>query len=334
MKQDQTASFLRPTDAISAATGTKLQAAPFNYGFVQKGRTQSGGVAAEMQLSRVDGSLLAFAEQPIGGMGLEVGARVLVGGTMRTHRGIRYLHVATICRAVDVAREWKLNLLPRDLIADFDSFMELREIIWRLDAQMRAVVCEVLTHDDIAAGFFQSPSSVAGHHAFKGGNLRHAVEVATIVIRLIGDEQVTLDRDLAIASAILHDVGKALEYEAKSDNEWRMSLRGKLIGHKLTGYEYVAAAVRDCGLAPERALSLLHCLSATNAPAYLGMRSPACLEAQIVSMADKLSGQTNLFSQLQVAGSMLGRSHPHLTERPLYPANALQIDAPRDGGKP
>lgn len=334
MNQDRDGSFLRPTDAISAATGAKLQAAPFNFGFVQKGRMQSGGVAAEIQLSRVDGTLLAFAQHPLVDIGVGVGARVLVSGTMRTHRGIRYLHVATLCRALDLAREWKLNLLPRDLIADFDSFLALREIIWRLDAQMRSVVCEVLTHDDIAPGFFQSPSSVAGHHAFKGGNLRHTVEVATIVTRLVGDEPVALDRDLAIAAAILHDVGKALEYEAKADNEWRMSLRGRLIGHKLTGYEYVAAAVRDCGLAPERALSLLHCLSATNAPAYLGLRSPSCLEAQIVSMADKLSGQTNLFSQLQVASSLIGRRHPHLSERPLYPANALQISAPSRGDGP
>jgi 23S rRNA maturation-related 3'-5' exoribonuclease YhaM len=333
MKKNQTPSFMHPATALSAATGSRLDHEPFCYGFVQARKMQSGKYVAELQLRRADGVLLAFAESGTGISGLETGAHVLVSGVMTCHRDIRYLSVSQAVQAVDLPPEWKLNLIDRDMIANFKDFVMLREIVWRLDEEMRGVICEVLTHADIAPGFFLAPASVAGHHAVAGGNLRHAVEVALTVARPVEGEGGELDCDLAIAAALLHDTGKALEYEAKGNGAWQMSLRGKLIGHKLTGYEYVAAAIRDCNLAPERALSLLHCLSATNAPAYVGMRSPGCLEAQIVGMADRLSGQTDLFSQLRVPGAFMGRRHKHLTEQPFFPAHTLQLSAPAHGEK-
>ena len=325
---------MHPATALSAATGIQLESEPFKYSFVMAKKGQSGEPVAELQLSRAEGSLLAFAPRGTGAAGMEAGSQVLVTGVMSKHKGVRYLLVSGVLRAVDLDPVWKLNLVDRDLIANFNDFVMLREIIWRLDEEMRGVICEVLTHTDIAPGFFLAPASVAGHHAVAGGNLRHALEVALTVARLVEDHGTDLDRDLAVAAAILHDLGKALEYDAKPSGEWRMSLRGKLIGHKLTGYEYVAAAVRECNLAPERALSLLHCLSATNAPTYVGMRSPACVEAQIVSMADRLSGQANLFSQLRVPGAFMGRRHKHLIEQPFFPAHTLQLSAPTHGEKP
>jgi hypothetical protein len=294
---------------------------------------QPGRRVVQLQLSRADGTMLAFAEAATGAGGLETGAHVLVSGATTCHRDIRYLYVSQVVQAVDLPPEWKLNLIDRDMIANFNDFAMLREIIWRLDKEMRGVICEVLTHADIAPGFFLAPASVAGHHSVAGGNLRHAVEVALTVARLVEGKGAELDLDLAIAAAILHDTGKALEYEAKGNGAWQMSLRGKLIGHKLTGYEYVAAAIRECNLAPERALSLLHCLSATTAPAYVGMRSPGCLEAQIVGMADRLSGQTDLFSQLRVPGAFLGRRNAHLNEQPFFPAHTHQLGAPAQGEK-
>jgi putative nucleotidyltransferase with HDIG domain len=334
MKQNQTPSFMHPATALSAATGTRLDREPFCYGFIQTREMQPRRHVSQLQLRRADGVLLAFAESGTGISGLETGAHVLASGVMTCHRDIRYLYVSQVVQAVDLPPEWKLNLIDRDMIANFNDFVMLREIIWRLDEEMRGVICEVLTHADIAPGFFLAPGSVAGHHAVAGGNLRHAVEVALTVARLVQDHGTDLDRDLAIAAAILHDVGKALEYEAKGNGAWQMSLRGKLIGHKLTGYEYVAAAVRDYELGHERALSLLHCLSASSAPAYLGMRSPACMEAQIVSMADRLSGQTDLFSQLRIPGKFMGRRHKHLTEQPFFPSNVLQLSAPAHGETP
>jgi len=336
MNPSTTYSFMHPTEALSASTGTKLEDAPFRFAFMQNGRSKAGKVVCELQLSRADGNLLAFAERAEGQgrTDIEAGAQVLVSGVVCKHRSIQYLYVTSIRGVQDIDREWKLNLICRDMIADLAAYRALREIIWQLDAPMRSVVCEVLSHDDIASGFFQAPSSVSGHHSVAGGNLRHAVEVAQLVMGLAENYGAEVDRDLAIAAAILHDVGKALEYEAGGPNAWRMSLRGKLIGHKLSGYEYVASAVRACEISQDRAVALLHCLSATKAPDYLGLRAPACLEAHIVSTADRLSGQAELFSRMRVPDSFLGKRHPHLSERPFYPAHLLTLSEQPNGGKP
>ena len=63
-------------------------------------------------------------------------------------------------------------------------------------------------------------------------------------------------------------------------------------------------------------LGLIHALTAAKgAPPWLGLREPRSLEATILSMADRLSGEVDLYGQLAPETAGFGRYHPQLRGR-------------------
>ncbi len=50
-----------------------------------------------------------------------------------------------------------------------------------------------------------------------------------------GEDAMDFDRDILLATALLHDVGKILEYEREPGGNWRKSESGKLLRHPVSG---------------------------------------------------------------------------------------------------
>ena len=84
-----------------------------------------------------------------------------------------------------------------------------------------------------AESYKSSTAAVKYHHAYQGGLLEHSLNVANICDRMtqIYDN---LNRDLLIAGALLHDVGKIKEYS--SGVNLKITNRGRLFGHITIGY--------------------------------------------------------------------------------------------------
>lgn len=113
-----------------------------------------------------------------------------------------------------------------------------------------------------------------------------------------------------------------------------LSNRGRLVGHRWTALEWVAAAKARWSIAiPETEyLALVHTLTATHgAPQWMGLRSPSTPEAGLLSTADKLSGNDALMVLCQPPGGGWGQHHPHLKRQPFYlpaqPAKSLTVVA-------
>ncbi len=180
--------------------------------------------------------------------------------------------------------------------------------------------------------FCTGPSSMEGHHADHGGNLRHSIEVAEQV-RLLATDRPFVDRSLAVLAALLHDAGKADEYRLRQDGNWGLSDQGHLIGHRTTILVWIAAALArwSIRLPKEQELGLLHMLSAVaHAPTWMGLRAPQLAEAELLSMADRLSGNDDLMRRLLPDGTGWGAYHKHLGRRPYRVADRRdpQIAAP------
>jgi len=176
------------------------------------------------------------------------------------------------------------------------------------------------------------PSSIEGHHCDHAGNLRHTVEVAEHM-RALATDRPHVDRSLAVLVALLHDAGKADEYRLRWDGNWGLSDQGRLIGHRTTIVVWIAAALArwSIRLPKEQALGLLHILSAVAyAPAWMGLRAPQLAEAELLSMADRLSGSDDLLRRLLPDGAGWGAYHKHLGRRPYRVAARRdpQIAAP------
>jgi 3'-5' exoribonuclease len=142
------------------------------------------------------------------------------------------------------------------------------------------------------------PSSIRGHHSELSGNFRHSIEVAEHARSLAGKTGLA-NAPLLIAGGLLHDAAKAVEYRFdREDRRFRLSDRGQLIGHRDTLIEWLAVARETGGVIIDEAtwLGLLHAFNAARgAPVCLGMREPRSLEADIFSMADRLSGREDLY---------------------------------------
>ncbi len=171
--------------------------------------------------------------------------------------------------------------------------------------------------------FLVGPSSLKGHHNDKHGNLRHSIEVTNNALMLAKDRKIICPHVLATA-ALLHDAGKADEYEFNYQrNCFEISARGVLLGHKLSIVEWIAAAVAQyqINIPENQLLSLLHALTATKGvPDWVGIREPVSPEANLLSIADRLSGQDDLFTQTMPSMEGFGRYHKHLRGRPFLVA--------------
>jgi 3'-5' exoribonuclease len=246
-------------------------------------------------------------------------------GVIVSPRGVRSAvtedGVIEISRLILLERpEASLNLF--ETVPDFwvkDEDLRLRAAsLWNdLPEHFKGLFNTTFWCGDRFRRFCTGPSSLSGHHATENGNLRHSVEVAEIMQRLL-PQYTTANLGVSVMAGLMHDAGKAEEY----DERWGkmiMSNRGKLLGHKITAVEWLAVArsrMRS-GVPESDYLSLMHALTAAqNAPAYLGLRDAVTPEAIMLSLADRASGKADLFNDCHTPGGGWGTRHPHLKGAP------------------
>lgn len=90
--------------------------------------------------------------------------------------------------------------------------------------------------------FCKSPAAKKVHHNYPGGLLEHTLQVANIC-HMTAKLYPKLNRDLLVAGAILHDIGKVEEYELAAVPEYTMS--GRMVGHIVLGHEIIDVAIKN-----------------------------------------------------------------------------------------
>jgi len=111
------------------------------------------------------------------------------------------------------------------------------------------------------------------------------------------NHQVSVQRDVLLAGALLHDVGKLLEYAPPASG----TPRGKLLRHSISG--------AHLALANGLPIEVAHVIAAHSKE---GNFAPRSLEAAIVMMADHLGGATIL---MRVANSPLDYLWPGQSDK-------------------
>ena len=146
------------------------------------------------------------------------------------------------------------------------------------------------------------------HHNYIGGLMEHTLSVAKIAVALVDhyhkmypDRKKDLSRPIAVAGAILHDIGKVREYEPQLGSH-QHSVEGELIGHPILGRDIVREAAKECELEQAVQLHLEHIVVAHQRyPDWGAAKPPMSLEAMIVHHADAcdalMAGFWNVFSQ-------------------------------------
>jgi 3'-5' exoribonuclease len=166
---------------------------------------------------------------------------------------------------------------------------ELAARIAALDPDVGALVTSVLS-GEVYARYSTWPAAQRHHGALRHGLLAHSVRVACLVTGLCdayGPEELPCDRSVAIAAALLHDVGKTHTLPA---------IPGSALPEAAARYDHVtlgtlivrsAAAQLEPPFAPERLDALLHAILAHHGRKEWGAPiEPQTPEAWLVHLAD------------------------------------------------
>ena len=194
------------------------------------------------------------------------------------------------------------NLLPEDDITNLlpkGNFNE-KEYITRLQNLIKTVrnpglraLLEVIFSGAVYDKFIMNPAGMRMHHAYIGGLLQHSVDVAGIAIALA--EQIgNVDKDLVVAGALLHDIGKLREISSQIGFPY--TNEGRLLGHIAMSVMMVQEAAAKLKLPQARLEQLQHILLSHHGDNEKG--SPvvcATKEAFIVHYADEIDAIMNQF---------------------------------------
>jgi 3'-5' exoribonuclease len=175
--------------------------------------------------------------------------------------------------------------------------------------------------DEIGDTFKWSPAAVAMHHAYRHGLLEHTTHMARACQALL-PLYPEVDPDLALAGILLHDTGKAIEYEGTLAT--KRSRRGILQGHVVLGYQLARKAAIKAKLDNDRLERLEHIiLSHQGEPEWGAAVYAATPEAVFVSMIDNLDAKMGMVQRaLRQSGEgdefserLPGLSSPLLTRK-------------------
>ncbi len=178
---------------------------------------------------------------------------------------------------------------------------DLRELVGTVQCpQLRALLESVLSGDTWER-FRRAPAAKRYHQAYEHGLLEHSLSVAQGVSALASTFG-GIDRDVAVAGALLHDIGKLDAYATGADGIELTDL-GKLQAEIPLGYYRVRRAIEDVPGFPEQtAASLLHIILSHHGCLEHGSPVvPATREATLVHMIDKLGAQFGSFDRVERA---------------------------------
>jgi 3'-5' exoribonuclease len=181
-----------------------------------------------------------------------------------------------------------VELAPEDAAGLWAEFNALGDSITH--EALRATVRGVL--EEIGEAFRLAPAAVSMHHAYRHGLLEHTVHMARAARALLPLYR-EVDADLAMAGILLHDMGKAIEYEGTLAT--KRSRRGILQGHVVLGYQLARKAGIKARLDAERLERLEHIiLSHQGEPEWGAAVYAATPEAVFVSLVDNLDAKLGM----------------------------------------
>jgi 3'-5' exoribonuclease len=187
---------------------------------------------------------------------------------------------------------------PDDMLAELRGLAEA-EIA---DGPLRRLV--VLLLDRHAEALRWLPGSQRHYHPFAGGWLEHTLAVTHSCLLLADryrahypDLKPPLNRDLLAAGAILHDLGRAAEFD--DPLAMQPTVPGRLLGHLFLGRDLVRDAARDVPELNPQLLQLLEHLivSHLNLPEWGSPRLPLIPESLILHHVDDLDAKLEMYAR-------------------------------------
>ena len=202
------------------------------------------------------------------------------------------------------------------------------------DPNVKALLLAFLDDPLFAQRLPVAPAAKGIHHAHRGGLAEHILSVMRLGQR-VADHYPMLDRDLVLAGALLHDIGKVQELAWDGGNT-HYTDEGRLVGHiVMTAQAIREKASRIPGFPPLLEAHLTHGVLAHHGQLEYGSpKVPMTLEAYVVHAIDSLDSRIDSWLDLMAKDpGETWTEQTKLYERHLWkgPAPTARGRAPVEG---
>lgn len=189
------------------------------------------------------------------------------------------------------------DFLPASRRPQTEMLAELDEHIASLGQPWQQLVTALLA-EPFRSRFADAPAARNMHHAYIGGLLEHTISMATLADRL-ADHYPAVQRDLLVTGALLHDMGKVIEYDIQGGIGF--SEDGRLVGHIIRAIVMVETAAAAIDIDEDDLRQLIHLIASHHGKAEWGAPvEPKTIEAVLLHQIDLLDSRVQgFFDHLQ-----------------------------------
>lgn len=218
------------------------------------------------------------------------GTVVLVTGRTTNYKEALQLTLTdlNIATAVDMGDFMPTSQRPRS-----EMVAELRDYIAQLSEPWQTLVAYLLLDEDFLQRFTTAPAARGMHHAYIGGLLEHSLSM-TAIAAMLADHYPYVNKNLLLSGALLHDMGKTVEYTV--DGSFGFSEDGRLVGHIVRAIVMVETAAAELNFPEDELRQLIHLIASHHGTLEWGSPvTPKTLEAVLLHQIDLLDSRVQGF---------------------------------------
>ncbi len=291
----------------------------------ERKQKKNGEFFLSLEVSDVCSHVAAVMWENIDSAAVEVGQIIKVAGVLEEYQGQKQLRVEKIrvVRADDAVDLTKLiPTTPKDRGMLWEQYQQFINSL--AQPHLLSLLRRIFAEAEFVQAFCDTPGGKKWHHAYLGGLLEHTVNVTTICDRL-AKIYPEADRDLLIAAALLHDLGKVESYTRGPMFDFTDA--GRLLGHIVIGSQLVAEKISQFPEFPaELAMRLQHLiLSHQGTLAQASPVEPMTPEGFLLYYADEIDSKLNAILRIcenDRSGGKRWSEYVNLLGRYLYLGNA------------
>lgn len=257
---------------------------------VEKRTSSKGGAYLDItfcdKTGEINGKLWDYNEELHGSF--SAGELVKVRGIISQYNGADQIKVERIRKAVESD-----NLDPSDFVkeAEYGGKQMYDELVRIANSFTDQDIKKLTLHiyEEHKDELLVWPAAYKMHHAIRGGLMMHTLSIVRMC-EAACNVYPSVNHDLLIAGAMLHDVGKVYEFDLNSVGTVNAyTSEGNLIGHLVKGAMLIDKAADELGTDPKIKMLLEHMLiSHHGVPEFGAAVRPLFIEAELLSTFDNV----------------------------------------------
>ena len=222
-----------------------------------------------------------------------------------------------------------IQIVVKDMAATGDSDLDTADFVPKttknitaMTERMKQIIDSVKTDclRDLLKSFFDepeflkiyqsAPAAKKMHHAYMGGLLEHSLSLAILVER-VAPHYIGIDKDMLIAGALLHDIGKVREFDFRTGIDY--TDEGRLLTHIVIGLEMIEDRIRSIPDFPrDKAILLKHLIVSHHGTREFGSpEPPKTLEGLLLNYLDEIDSKINGVREFMAANESDGNWTPY-----------------------